>query len=167
LNYNWELHSFCLVLKVKKKMSYTEDLLIPVDEDCLVRTQCAYHSVFLTVAFQNDAVYFWSMDDFLVSWCWSILEGMLVFVHLKSPQPLVDLYDNRGHKQINVVLLHVLFQIVKHNSSISYVGTSHKASGVRSRTDYLAPEQSNATVDWLPSNQPVMQQWTIYLATVT
>jgi hypothetical protein len=47
------------------------------------------------------------------------------------------------------------------------VGTSHKAPGVRSMTGYLATEQSKATVDWLPSNQPVTQQWTVNLATVT
>jgi len=58
-----------LHLNLQKKQCYRETFTVPVDEDCLVRTQCAYHTVSSKQAFQNDLVYLFGMNDFLVFVC--------------------------------------------------------------------------------------------------
>lgn len=102
-----------LHLNLQKKVGYRETFTVPVDEDCLVRTQCAYHTVSSTPAFQNALAYLFGMNDLLVFVCWSILEDTQVSVHLVSPQPLVDLCIMRGDKQLNVTLWNVFFWVLK------------------------------------------------------
>jgi hypothetical protein len=105
-----------LYLNLQKKLGYRETFTIPVDEDCLGRTQCACRNVSSTRAFQSAVVYLYGMNDLLVSVCWSILEDKQVFVHPISLQPLVDLCRMRGDEQINVMLWNVVFWILKYNA---------------------------------------------------
>ena len=61
--------TFFLHLILQKKLGYRKTSTVPVDEDCLVRTQCAYRTVSSTQAFQNDMVYLFGMNDLLVFVC--------------------------------------------------------------------------------------------------
>jgi len=112
----WDYYHIFLHLNEQKKLGYRKTFTLPVDEDCLVRTQCAYRTVSSTQAFQYVLVYLFGMNDLLVFVCWSILEDMQVSAHPVSPQPLVDLCRMRGDKQLNVTLWNVFIWVLKYRS---------------------------------------------------